>query len=1180
MTRPTPRLTLVTNHWVQYMVCLFAGCGFSAQAQIAQDPMLTRAAAVEPNVVLMFDDSASMPTSTIYQFAGAPGPYGMSGPTVPNVQYAPDVNLMYYDPRYTFSPRLNADGTRQSSGVVSAVNSFPVYWRTCEPTASAPNNTCTGVVYTTTSVPLFNTAYLPSSGLLATGATALAYPITASAATSTYPKFKDRTDCTGNAAYCSWSEERQNYANWLTYHNTRLEMVKSALGEAFAPMSTTLRLGWGTINVIQTSSRLDSGVSLLTPSVKTNFYNWLYARTGPTASTPNRNALDKVGKYFSRADANGPWADAPLATSTAISAAGSAVNTHAACRRSYAILVTDGYWNDASAPSGLGNVDNTSATIANPNGAAYTYNPIGPYKDTQSGTLADVAMKYWITDLRTDLPNKVPSIPGVNESFWQNMSFYAISLGLDGTLAQTPATLTNLTSGATVWPTAVGDDPRAIDDMWHATINGRGQLLNAASTSTLSKAMTGMLTAINKQTSSQSGVAVSTANLTTGTRKYTPQYVTIQWTGNVIARNLDPLTGSEVSTAWQVETGKNATSGDPITTIPAAASRNIVVWNSATATPKTEPFTYTRLVASGLNSAMGTTVTSALVDYLRGEPSLEQRKTNGVYRNREARLGDIVNAAPVYIKNDVNLNYGALPRVEADSYAAYLNFKQARTEGVLFVGANDGMLHAFRDSNGSEVFAFIPRSILPNLYKLSDPAYVHQYLVDGPNVETDAYWGGAWKNILIGTTGAGAGASAAPFSGGAKAVYALDVTYPLAMDASKVLWEINPASTGFSEMGYVLSDVQAGQATDGTWIGVFGNGYASTSGTARLLVVNLQTGALYKEINTGVGNTTNKNGLGGVRLVRNAKQQIIGAYGGDLYGNVWKFDLSDNLATNWRVGFNGNPMFAAGSTQAITATPAVLPHPSGNGYVVTVGTGKFFENADLTTTAQQALYGIWDPIGFPINASVQSTGTSLGSTVNKSSLVQQTISAAIPITVANPDGSSNTVNYYNVSRNTVDWTTQKGWYINLTNTGQRVVYPVETVASPYISVDTISPTTAVSSDPCVLTGQGSGWLYFINGLTGAGPTESIFDTNASGNVDTSDLVNGLVLSGINTKADGRNNSIAVSAQSDATKTTYVTLSGGESSALKEQFSCTLLNTCQGGGTLKVKSREWRQLFMR
>ncbi|AGX87178.1 pilus assembly protein [Candidatus Symbiobacter mobilis] len=1021
--------------------------------------------------------------------------------------------------------------------------------------------------------------YLPDEASpLAPGATSIRYPNTASSSVTQYPKFAARTDCAGNV--CTWEEEKQNYANWKLYHSTRVELARTGIGLAFQPLTSTFRLGWGTINWLESKKVLHAGVSLFTTERKQAFYDWLYgSSTNATGDTPNRLAMHYVGRYFSRSDSNGPWGSMPdfESTSTDPSTTGGTEpkSDHATCRRSNMLLMTDGYWNGAAPNPTLGNVDKTTGpSITSVTGSTYQYTPAYPYKDETSNTLADVAMKYWVNDLRTDLTNNIPAISGINEAFWQNVSFYGIGLGIYGTLPQTQATLASLASGDILWPVATADSPSAIDDMWHAAINSRGQFLNAADSDSLSEAIEKMMTAINKLSSSQSGVAVSTANLVDGTRKYTPQYTTGSWVGNVTARNLNPVTGNEVSTAWQVES-VDAVSGDPLSTLPDPNDRNIVVGTGSTTSPKAVEFKLAAMTTAGLTSRMTGTVDAALIDYLRG--SAAEEGDFGRFRTREARLGDIVNSSPMLVKKGVDLQYDKLPSgvPGASSYREFVLGNSTNLEGVLFVGANDGMLHAFRDGTtstpddaGTEIFAYVPYAVLPQLHLLADKAYAHRYYVDGPLMETASYDGTQWRNLLLGTSGAGP-----------KSIFALNVTDPLAMTADSVLWEITPARTGFAQLGHILTDLQAGLLPSGDWVAIFGNGYMSANGSARLYVVNLNTGALLKEI---VAENGPGNGLGGVRIVRNNYQQVVGAYAGDLKGNLWKFDLSGPAASDWKLGFEGQPLLAVGNTKPITAAPAVLLRPNPytpneaptTGYLVVVGTGKFFETSDISTTDQQTAYGIWD--SQPFGSAVASTGIPQTGTGN---LVQQTISEAQTLsrTVVNSDLSTSVqdVTYYSVSRNAVNWATKRGWYIDLPHTGERVVYPLEGLLGRYIAVDAISPSN-VSSNVCAQSGQGTGYVYIIDGLTGAGPGEQVLDTNGDGTINSEDAM----VSGFTARADGRNTWLKVNALSDATQTVYTGITGGDGSGITVKLSCTLMGNCQPAPITGVRSREWRQLFMR
>ena len=1217
----------------RFATALAAGtAALCVHAQMAQDPLLSRTAAVEPNIVFVFDDSGSMPATAIYQYGGYAGGFGMSGPGYeapawddgsvypimisPPTTFqgqSPDVNRIYYDPRTNYPRRINANGTYQAPGSTAGITSFDVYFYKPPVLASGvqPDNR----IWDGTGIPTalndyFNPSYRPDTGSpLAIGASVIDYPNTADSTTTLYPKFKKRTDCIASTS-CSWTEELQNYANWQAYHSTRIDLAKTGIGLAFQPLNPTFRLGWGTINRLANLSQLDKGVRLYKSPVQGDFLNWLYGLVA-NGGTPNRVAVDKVGTYYRRADNGGPWADSP-AGDGAVTSGAAEDTSHASCRRSYSMLMTDGYYNESFAMS---DVDTTSGPrITSP--IAYQYTPIGPYSDNRSGTpvsntFADVAMKYWVNDLRPNLPNNLRPASG-DEAYWQHMNFYAIGLGLIGTLDATdPAVLARLSGNSSTtparsldWPTPASNSPMSIDDMWHATVNGRGKLLNAKTTDELNSSVQQMMSDIGGKEGTQSGVAVSTASLTKDTKKYTPSYTPITWNGNVTAYKLDPVSGNQLGVVWQVET---LVATDPISgrktyssLMPTAASRNIYVGNGATTgATRAVPFTYPAMTAASLTSAMTGPVTQGLIDYLRGDPTNEATSASvasstAIYRARVTRLADIVNSTPVFVKDSVDLNYdsAAGPTGRA-TYRAFVGEKKARAEGVLFVGANDGMLHAFRDGTydpstgavinqgGVETFAYVPNALLPTLNQLADKTYTHRFYVDGPNVETDAYFGSSfsttgWANIVIGSTGAGAGVASSAGVSPRTGVFAIDVTSlnssPTSLSATSVLWEISSSNPSFAELGYLLTDVQAGPTKDGSWVAIFGNGYESKSCQARLFVADLKTGALIKEINTAVGNcSTAKNGLGGVRIVRDTGGFIIGVYAGDLQGNLWKFSLNDNNPINWKVDLGGVPLFTAGATQPITAAPAALTLPVAGspvpppttGYMVVAGTGKFYEVSDITSNAPQSLYGIWDPVAF--GAAIIPAGTSL---TNNLLLVQQTIGAAI---VA-PNGNT----YFPISTNTVTYsgaTPKRGWYINFPATGQRLVYPIDILSGRFAAADTISPSN-VSLDPCSNLSGGTGYFYIVDALSGAGPTEPVLDTNGDGNVDSADLV----VSGLQGKADGRNVTLQVS--QNAARTTYVNVSGGAPGGTLITITCRLTGTCLTSNPTRIKSREWRQLFMR
>jgi Tfp pilus tip-associated adhesin PilY1 len=269
---------------------------------------------------------------------------------------------------------------------------------------------------------------------------------------------------------------------------------------------------------------------------------------------------------------------------------------------------------------------------------------------------------------------------------------------------------------------------------------------------------------------------------------------------------------------------------------------------------------------------------------------------------------------------------------------------------------------------------------------------------------------------------------------------------PLTISGNNILWEVSSGTSGFDELGYVLSDVQTGVLPTGEWVAIFGNGYFSPSGSAQLFVVNLQTGALIQKINTSSGPN---NGLSGVTLVHDSvTKRVIGAYAGDLKGNLWKFDLSSASTAGGFVGLSGVPLLAVGSTQAMTTAPTLVKHPSG-GYVVSVATGKLFELGDVNTTGLQRVYGVWDSVPF-------------GSTTTPSGVTQT--------------GTTNLVQGSWAAETHIDWSCKRGWYVNMSNDSkERNIYPlIGPLTDSSIIVASMSPTNLVTS-ACTESGNTPGW---------------------------------------------------------------------------------------------------------
>ena len=1093
----------------------------NAWAVVSQEPLLNKAVNVRPNLALVLDTSGSMGWECVYAkhvidafvkesqpLAGLTGPCLRGDDDKDDIrQVSPVNNLLFYNPKTSYGPGY-AGGLLKTPAALSSASVVTLY---------LPKPTRDPTTYTTSAAikdPANYDKYeVRTDRFVKNGVSVgIANP---------FPSHNgSRKDCAADP--CTLAEERRNITNWRAAHQSRMSAAKTGLSGAFSSQSDNFRLGYGDIYGTP-NTMTDFGVA------KPGFYTWLDGRIS-SGNTPLRGALDRVGKYFSSTDNTGPWGATPWSPP-----AGETSASHLSCRRSYTLMITDGFYNDA-APTGIGNTDGTLGTkhtFALDSTKTYQYKPGDAVdirnrgkSDTPSGggtsdTLADIALKYWSNDLRGDLLNDNGKATPSDPPFWQNMTSYMVSFGALGSM--TEAAVNSAKSGTLSWATPVTNERTTIDDMRHSAHNGGGEFLTVTNAEQFSTDLGNLIGSISGQQLSQAGVAASAVTLTAGTKKFVPYYTSGSWWGNVHMVDL-AANGDTAGTVWQVvATDAN---GQPTgaTTLPTPATRKIGVWvNAAT---QAVDFNFTNVSAAvntlrgtNANMQLSTAVSSDVVDFLRG---VRTKEGSGL-RKRQAVLGDIVNSTPTFIKNNTDPQFEKLPATTPglSTYSAYIKDKAARAEGVLFVGANDGMVHAFAEGAGAkvggrEIYAYMPRSVLGKVEALANISYggQHVFTVDGPLSEADAYVSvpnlttagvsTRWTNLVLGTTGAGA-----------KAVFALNVSDPLGLNNKAVLWEINPdpafpvmpgnATTSFAELGHVLSPVQSGITASGDWVSVFGNGYDSKSGKASLFIVESGSGRLIREIQTDavVGN-----GLGGVRLVLNSKQQVIGAYAGDLKGRLWKFDLSSITSAGWALGNGGAPLFSAtsgGLALPITAQPGIIERtdqpvymPS---YLVSFGTGKLFEAGDPSaTTPTQAAYGLWDRKAFG------SIGADSIIESQLEPLKAGLVTAAIdPATGTSINGGGIT-NFYNVGYTDptvtqLDWKVRRGWKLNLdVFAGQRTIYPVQMIGK-IVKIDTVAPDGNVSS--CKASNSNA-LSFYIDPLAGTCRKGGTLDTNADKKIDASD----------------------------------------------------------------------------
>ncbi|MFL8003188.1 pilus assembly protein [Xanthomonas vasicola] len=858
---------------------------------------------------------------------------------------------------------------------------------------------------------------------------------TSTAATSTWINCTAVTP-TGRTA----AAEAVNYATWFSYHRTRIKAAKAGAGQAFSDLGANVRVGFRTIwsrnnldipvndgNQGLFVDRAASGGAAAT-SARTNWYNRLYNASGFNG-TPLLDALDGTGRYFQSSTATGPYGP-------------EAGNDQYACRQNFAIMTTDGYWNGTTSAK-PGNQDGADGvTYSGPNGlpAPYGYTTSAPYSDTYSNTLADVAMQYWKTDLRTDLDNIVPTT-NADPAFWQHMVTFAIAIGARGVL--NPSTdLPGLTAGTKRWPDpntgyTGGDDILArLDDLWHASVNGRGTFLSAADPNAFKLGLTAALSTITQRTGSFSNVSATSTSLEGGTIVFMASYLSGIWTGEIKAY---PVVNQNVSSkaSWNASEGIRTN------------NRKIFTWSgvAGAAFPTTSQTvslerTTTPAVSGADNAA-----------YLAGDRSKEI-VNGGTLRNRTSLLGDIVSSSPAY-SSDTN---------------------------TVYVGANDGMLHAFDATTGAEQFAYVPSGInFSDLASLSAPAYSHRYFVDGPVVlSTRAQTPN--KTVLVGALGKGG-----------KGIYALDVTTPVGFSASNVKWERYGATSDLDagNIGLVQARPFIAKLNNGTTALVVANGINSANDQAVLLIYDLDTGALIKQISTGAGSSSAPNGLSGATgWDTDASGTVDYVYAGDMLGNVWKFDLSAAAVTSWGVANTGKPLFTASypagtasTAQPISATMTVALNPNTYDIWLFFGTGRFMTTGDMTDKSGQSLYGI-------IDGSTSTSNASLA----RSALTTRSIKVT---------GTRNGFPVRGFEASSVLPANSKGWYIDLakpaattggssTLEGERIVTEAQLLNKTLVVSSIIPTASACQAD-------GTGYINALDAFTGTSSTDPFFDLNGDGN---------------------------------------------------------------------------------
>lgn len=584
--------------------------------------------------------------------------------------------------------------------------------------------------------------------------------------------------------------------------------------------------------------------------------------------------------------------------------------------------------------------------------------------------------------------------------------------------------------------------------------------------------------AIINRTGAASSASVNSGTINEETRIYQAIFTTGDWSGDLVAYPIDQKTGDIKAKEWSAAEEVPEHDKRVIFTANTDGSAQPFNWNDLDATRRTQ--------LQGADD----TETKARIAYLRGDRSKEKRNS-GPYRDRNPAtvLGDFVSSSPVFVGKPRAPYRDSL---ETPGYSSFREDQDARKK-VIYAGSNDGMLHAFDASDGKELWAFIPGAVFGNLHELTKQSYSHRYFVDGPALAADAYMASAWKTVLIGG-----------LNNGGQGIYALDVTDPTASTeadaAKKLMWEFTDADD--ADLGYTYSRPTITRMRNGKWVAIFGNGYNNTmpdsatsaSGNAVLYIVDLATGTLTRKIDTGVGmsadpkGTGRPNGLSTPAVIDFDDDSVADyVYAGDLFGNMWKFDLRSATPSSWDVAYKSGstnlPLFvakdSADRSQPITSRPQVGFGPRGEGTIVVFGTGKFLESGDRVpgNITPQSFYGIWD----------KASGASTDIVAARSALTQQKIEfedEKVRVTSDNELG------------------TNRGWYLDFISPGNVERGEMQVTNSVLRNKRVIFTTLIPSENPCDY--GGTSWIMELDYVSGARLAKTPFDVNGDGKIDDSD----------------------------------------------------------------------------
>ncbi len=738
--------------------------------------------------------------------------------------------------------------------------------------------------------------------------------------------------------------------------------------------------------------------------------------------------------------------------------------------------------------------------------------------------------------------------------------------------------------------------------------------------------------AILSKRGSASLLAVESAQVYGGGCLYQAKFNSQNWTGQVLA--IQP-TSKATGTLNTEPCNESWTDAGEVLDALSPSTRTIITRNPLTGFVSFEWGNLSDVQKALLSPQATTPFFDATegakrVAFLRGDATNEgdgtgqyrKRDTSGAkkvedpispkYETTGSTLGDIVNSSPVFVSFP-SLRYR--DSLETPTHASF-RIANASRAGMIYVGANDGMLHGFSAADGSEKFAYIPSTAYKELARLTKQSYntadqsdpdqastsEHRYFVDSTPYVGDAFYDSAWHTVLIGRLGAGG-----------QGTFALDVTDPSAtFTTSKVLWELTDVED--ADLGYTYGKAVINKTNNGEWAAIFGNGINNTTadgfvgnGQGVLFIVNAKTGAVIKKINTGV----TSDGLSTPYTYDvDGDNKVDWIYAGDVEGRMWKFDVRDASPINWVAKL----LFTAATGQSITSSPITIENPEG-GVMVLFGTGRYLGESDKTNVAQQTYYAIWDREYWGADGAWGgSDDVAFATITSTSSLVQQAFTGNVTVDnkvyrvstgqevcwwkdpATSPPDCSFTCEYPNKASNVCEYkdssgtvtvsvakgasftlpATALGWYLNLpdvpaadSGAGSERVYTDSELNDGRIVFVSNAPTESdADPDPCeTVVGNGKSWLNMLDALTGKRLDETFRKVDEQGKVtpiSVTDPVTGQVVPA--TSLEGEGLSPGQKTITDpTTDTDYVAFCHNDG-------TCDVIGIPAGGGRMS-----WRQL---